>query len=266
MIVKCTTVITTYNRRHCIERAVNSSLQEFPGHEIVIVDDASTDDTTEFIKNRYAEEIRKKLILLECLQKNVGVSGAKNIGYELSRGDWVLFLDSDDYYEKNSGKFIEDDLGKSRRFPIVFFRCRTQTGKFVGDLAGSSMRLDLETYLRHTSFGEALTAVNKDLIATTAPYVQSLRGYEGIGCARLIKKFGPAHLSIIVGRVYVTSGEDRLSVNKGLLLRMPLLAKGHFQMIREFSQYMSAWQIIALSVKALAYYILGNSYRILSSK
>lgn len=264
--MKITTVITSYNRKHCIEGAVASALQELPGHQIVIVDDASTDGTPEFIKNRYAKEIAAGVITLECLPINIGVSGTKNIGFELSTADWVLFLDSDDHYAKKTGKLIERELSESGEFPIVFFRCRTQSGGFVGEHSGVCMQLNLETYLRHASFGEALTAVNKNLTGATHPYSQKLRGYEGIGCARLIQKFGPAYLSDIVGRVYVTSGSDRLSVNKGLLSRMPLLAKGHLLMIREFAQYISAIQIFALAAKACAYFLVGNIYRILVRK
>ncbi len=264
--MKCTTVITTFNRRHCVERAVDSALRELPGHEIVVIDDASTDDTSQAVKERYASEITQGRLTLHCLQKNIGVSGAKNIGYENSHGDWVIFLDSDDYYENISGILIEEELKQSNDCPTVFFRCRTQTGKFVGEHEGESLLLDLKTYLRHTSFGEALTAVNKKLVGSTPPYVQLLRGYEGIGIARLIQRFGSARLSKAVARIYITTGEDRLSVKSGFLLRMPLLAKGHFLMIREFACYMTIQQIFILFAKVGIYFVIGNAYRFMSKK
>lgn len=264
--MKCTTVITTFNRRHCVERAIDSALRELPGHEIVVIDDASTDDTSQFIKERYASEITQGSLTLHCLQKNIGVSGAKNIGYENSQCDWVIFLDSDDYYESNSGKLVKEELKQCNDCPVVFFRCRTHTGEFVGVHEGESLLLDLKTYLRHTSFGEALTAVNKKLAGSTPPYVQLLRGYEGIGCARLIRRFGSARLSKVVARIYDTTGDDRLSVNSGFLLRMPLLAKGHFQMIREFARYMTIQQLFILFAKIGIYFVLGNAYRVLPKK
>lgn len=265
-MVKCTTVITSFNRRHCIEKAVDSALKELPGHEIVIIDDASTDGTPLLISERYANEIKQGTLFLHCLHKNVGVTGAKNIGYEYASSDWVIFLDSDDLYENGARKLIEIEVDRSNDCPVVFFRCRTHTGKFVGKKEGKSLLLDLKTYLRSTSHGEALTAINKTLTGSMPPYVQSLRGYEGIGCARLIQKFGPARLSSSVARIYVTEGDDRLSVNKGFLLRMPLLATGHFLMVQEFARYMRTQQILALLLKATVYLVLGNSYRMLSGK
>ena len=261
-----TTVITSFNRRHCIERAIDSALRELPDHEIIIVDDASSDGTLHFIKERYANEISQGALILHCLHKNTGVSGAKNIGYECSKSEWVIFLDSDDYYTNDAGKRIDEELKQSVDCPVVFFRCITHTGEFVGLHKDKSLMLDLKTYLQHASYGEALTAVNKKLVKSTPPYIQSLRGYEGIGCARLICKFGSARLSKTVARVYVTTGEDRLSVNSGFFLRMPLLAKGHFLLIREFACYLSIQKIFILLAKGVIYFVLGNFYRILSKK
>lgn len=229
-----------------------------PNHEVVVIDDASTDGTPKFLKERYSSEIERGTLAIHSLRHNIGVSGAKNIGYERSSGFWVIFLDSDDYYEVGSGKSIEEEINQSANLPVIFFRCRTHSGEFVGGKKGERLLIDLKTYLQHTSFGEALTAVNKALVGSKPPYIQSLRGYEGIGCARLIDKFGPARLSSVVARIYVTQGDDRLSVNKGLLLRMPLLAEGHLLMIREFWRSMSIKEILSLSTKAVIYFTLGK--------
>ena len=264
--MKCSTVITSFNRRHCIEHAVESALREMPDHEIVVIDDASTDGTPQFLRERFSEEIERGALIVHCLQKNIGVSGAKNAGYEHSNADWVIFLDSDDYYEVGAGTLIEKEISKSTKCPIIFFRCRTHTGEFVGEQQGKSLLIDLKSYLHHTSFGEALTAVNKALVGYQPPYIQSLRGYEGLGCARLIKKFGPARLSSVVARIYVTDGDDRLSVSKGLLLRMPLLGQGHLLMIREFASSLNTIKIIALSIKAIIYLVLGGTFRLLYRK
>lgn len=264
--MKCTTVITSFNRRHCIEQAIDSALRELPDCEVVVIDDASTDGTPQFIRDHYSSEIQKGSLSLHCLPSNIGVSGAKNIGYECAQGDWVIFLDSDDFYEMGAGVLIVEEIYRSTDCPIVFFRCRTHAGEFVGKHEGKSLLLDLDAYLRHTSFGEALTAINKTLTGGSPPYVQSLRGYEGIGCARRICEFGPARLSSAVARIYVTQGDDRLSVSKGFLLRMPLLARGHLLMLREFVRYMSIQQILALLLKAVVYWVFGNSYRVLSKK
>jgi glycosyltransferase involved in cell wall biosynthesis len=86
-------VIPTYNRKGIVRRAIDSCLQEsVAGCEIVVVDDASTDETIEDILRRYKTDHLRAVRLHE----NVGVCGARMAGVEMAKGEWVLFLDSDD--------------------------------------------------------------------------------------------------------------------------------------------------------------------------
>lgn len=83
-------VIPTYNRGYCIKRAINSVLdQTFPALEIVVVNDGSTDNTNEILK-----EYSGSISIIS--QENKGVSSARNVGIKNSRGDWIALLDSDD--------------------------------------------------------------------------------------------------------------------------------------------------------------------------
>jgi glycosyltransferase involved in cell wall biosynthesis len=85
-------IIPTYNRAHIIERALhsvtNQTLQDF---EIIIVDDASTDNTTEVIDQFDDPRIR-------YLQHNENrfAGAARNTGMEAATGKYIAFLDSDD--------------------------------------------------------------------------------------------------------------------------------------------------------------------------
>jgi hypothetical protein len=176
----------------------------------------------------------------------------------------VLFLDSDDFYEDGAGQVILSEIGQSNIHPIIFFRCRTESGLLVGRSLDENLIIDLHRYLHHSSYGEALTAVNKKIIGSFQPYITDLRGYEGLGCARLIKRFGPALLSAKIVRVYVISPIDRLSSGKGFLSRMPLIASGHLYLIREFWRELNVFQLIFLVIKSAIYYIVGNCYLIFS--
>jgi glycosyltransferase involved in cell wall biosynthesis len=257
-----TTVITTYNRVHCVDRAIRSAFKALPLGEVIVVDDASQDDTLLCLNKAFAEELAAGRLKVVALKNNLGVTGAKNAGYVIASGDWVVFLDSDDEYFQHAGPLIEIQLTSASDRPIVFFRCRDQAGRFVGECEGQERELALATYLQHTSFGEALTAVNKRMIGTMLPYPSELRGYEGLGCCRLIWKFGPALLSKVVARIYYTEGEDRLSISKGLLTRMPLLAKGHLIMVKEFWRTMRVAKLLSYLAKASVYFVLGNGYRL----
>jgi glycosyltransferase involved in cell wall biosynthesis len=258
--LKCTTVITSYNRKNYIERAIDSALRELPENEIIIVDDASTDGTISWIQDCYAHEISSGLISIESLLENIGVTGAKNHGYVKAKGRWVIFLDSDDYYDSNVGKLILDDLESSAEQPIIFFRCRTQAGTFIGTKKHSILEIELRTYLKDGSYGEALTAFNKGMIGVLPPYISELRGYEGIGCAQIIKKYGPARLSKVIARVYVLDGKDRISNGKLFITRMPLISIGHIKMIKEFWREMSFSQVLLLGGKSFFYLIIGQLF------
>lgn len=259
--MRCSTVITTYDRSDRVERAVRSALDTLRADEVIVVDDASTDGTVEILQRTFSEEISSGRLRIEALSSNIGVSGAKNAGYASARGDWVIFLDSDDEYLPGVGETIRRQLMAEAARPIVFFRCEDQAGRFIGRRRGESIELDLRTYLKFVSFGEALTAINKRVAGDSAPYIAELRGYEGIGCCRLIHDFGSALLSQYVARVYDVSHGDRLSSPRGLVRRMPLLAKGHWTMVREFWGPMPIGTALGYVAKSLIYRAVGQIYR-----
>ncbi len=88
-------LMPTYNRRDTIERAIDSVInQTLSDWELIVVDDGSTDNTAEFVLQRYAHEPRMRLIR----QENQGLSGARNTGLRASAGKYIAFLDSDDEY------------------------------------------------------------------------------------------------------------------------------------------------------------------------
>ncbi|HYT94844.1 MAG TPA: glycosyltransferase [Gemmataceae bacterium] len=89
-------LIPTYNRAYCLPRAIDSALaQTYPRVEILVVDDGSSDNTAELMRERYGEDERVRYVR----QANGGVSAARNHGLRLARGDYVAFLDSDDVWK-----------------------------------------------------------------------------------------------------------------------------------------------------------------------
>jgi glycosyltransferase involved in cell wall biosynthesis len=87
-------VLVTYNRRHSLPRAIASVLaQEDADFELIVVDDASTDDTRSYLASE--SDTRVKIVIAE---RNGGPSAARNLGLAAARADIVAFLDSDDVY------------------------------------------------------------------------------------------------------------------------------------------------------------------------
>ena len=88
-------VLPLFNREDLVERAILSALQQKgPDVEVIVVDDASTDGSRDIVAN-LAE--REKRIRLFELSSNGGAPAARTIGISRAEGNWVMFLDSDDY-------------------------------------------------------------------------------------------------------------------------------------------------------------------------
>ncbi|HHT7178618.1 bifunctional glycosyltransferase/CDP-glycerol:glycerophosphate glycerophosphotransferase [Bacillus cereus] len=91
---KISIIVPMYNVEDYIEQTIHSLLnQTHQNIEIILVDDASTDRTTE-ISSLYAAKY-KNIVLSKQLE-NKGVSAARNIGLKLAKGDYISFVDSDD--------------------------------------------------------------------------------------------------------------------------------------------------------------------------
>lgn len=87
-------IIPCYNDAQYIEQAVDSALnQTYPNKEIIVVDDGSNAETKAVL-----QKLEYKITKL-ITQENQGQSTARNVGIKAAKGDYILCLDSDDYFE-----------------------------------------------------------------------------------------------------------------------------------------------------------------------
>ena len=90
MEIKVSVIIPTLNRRELITRALDSVVsQTYPIHEIIVVDNGSTDNTILMLSENYP-------FVKILKEKRLGVSSARNTGIRAAKGDWLALLDSDD--------------------------------------------------------------------------------------------------------------------------------------------------------------------------
>jgi hypothetical protein len=91
---KVSIIIPCYNDHHYIEQSVKSALDQiYENKEIIVVDDGSNQKTKAVLRS-----LEQKIDLL-ITQENKGTSAARNTGIEAATGQYILVLDSDDYFE-----------------------------------------------------------------------------------------------------------------------------------------------------------------------
>lgn len=103
--ILCSIVITNYNQKQFVEQAIRSAAEQtYVNKEIIVVDDGSTDGSPEFLK-----EIQGQYNFQLVVKPNGGTASARNAGVKASKGQFIAFLDADDYYYPNK---VEYSVGK----------------------------------------------------------------------------------------------------------------------------------------------------------
>ncbi|VWX51691.1 glycosyltransferase family 2 protein [Novosphingobium sp. 9U] len=151
-----TVVIPAYNAAHCIARAIHSvqaqTLQDF---EIIVVDDASLDETCAVVRRLAAADHRIQLVQQ---QRNGGPSAARNAGLARATGTWTALLDADDAYrperlERLCALGTQHDLDAIGDDIVLF---DDVAGMEVGEGGYARkpglQRVSLEDYLRTTTY------------------------------------------------------------------------------------------------------------------
>lgn len=93
---KISIIVPTYNRSEFLIRCVDSVLeQDYENLEIIIINDCSTDNTSEVVKSKYGNN--NKVVYIEN-ETNLGPGGNRQKAYLKSKGEYIIFADDDDFY------------------------------------------------------------------------------------------------------------------------------------------------------------------------
>lgn len=93
--MKFSVVISTYNRLNLLQRAIDSARNQTIECEVVVADDCSSDDTQTYLKSLGDK------IVYHRNEVNLGHAATVNAGVAKASGDWIKFLDDDDYLAPN---------------------------------------------------------------------------------------------------------------------------------------------------------------------
>lgn len=104
---KISIIVSVYNGEKSIERCISSICnQTYADIEVIIVNDGSTDRTREMCEQMCKQDGRIKLFNIQ----NGGVANARNYGIDHSTGDYIMFVDADDYIEKDMCAVLQQKM------------------------------------------------------------------------------------------------------------------------------------------------------------
>ena len=165
--MKFSIVIPAYNVEKYIDECLTSLMnQTYDDFEAIIVNDGSTDNTAKVVE-KYLKDARFK-----CYKKkNGGLSDARNFGVKKAKGDYLLFLDSDDYYDTNLLKNLNDELIKDH---VDVLRFQVTKVYEDSDLISEIIGTTFETLTGQTAFERML---NDPYFVTAWSYCYKLSFY-----------------------------------------------------------------------------------------
>lgn len=160
-------IIPTHNRAHKIEKCLSSlTLQTFKDFEVIISDDGSTDSTKIIV-----ETFNNKLNLTYLREEKAsgGAARPRNLAAQIAKGEWLCFLDSDDWWYS---KKLDEMLPFTKKYDVVFHALdtftqpekknfRPQTGRqlkapvFVDLMTGHNALITSATMIRKTIFNKS---------------------------------------------------------------------------------------------------------------
>lgn len=145
--MKFSIIMPAYNAEKEIEKSIKSVLkQSFKDYELIVVNDYSTDNTKEIVE-------KYKNIKLINHKENKKAGGARNTGIDIAKGDYIVFLDSDDlFYSDNTLQKISDNIDKNSKPDLVYLGFVSQGNSFKGEYIPNENNSDKYNRIKNWKF------------------------------------------------------------------------------------------------------------------
>jgi teichuronic acid biosynthesis glycosyltransferase TuaG len=156
-------IVPCYNSGRFIRATLEAvRAQTFTDWECIVIDDASSDDSAAIVAAMAEEDPR---IVPLRLPENLGAAGARNAGLERVRGDYIAFLDSDDYWVPEK---LARQVAYARETGAAMvhssYRFVDESGQFLPGGVKASDRVDLRSYMRNTEIGMSTSLIDRGKI------------------------------------------------------------------------------------------------------
>lgn len=170
-----TTIIPVHNGARYIADAIDSVLaQTVAPSEILVIDDGSTDGTAEVVR-RYGERVTG------IVQKNQGVSAARNHGLQRATGEFVAFLDADDVWHKRKLELQLEALARHPELGLIgagTFDWPTDKVPELGASPGAVDIVDWDRLILRNLFVTSAVMVRRHVFASAGEFDATLHGPE----------------------------------------------------------------------------------------
>lgn len=121
-------IVPVYNVETLLDRCVNSLVgQTYPNLEIILVDDGSKDHSGE-ICDHWKEKDNRIVVIHK---KNGGAASARNAGLDIAKGEWIGFVDSDDYVERDMYESLLNEGNALKADIVIGGLCGEVDGKIL---------------------------------------------------------------------------------------------------------------------------------------
>lgn len=136
-------IVPVYNAEHFLNRCIDSILaQTYQNFELILVDDGSTDCSLKVLRE-YAEKDKRINVIS---QQNKGVSGARNTGLQIAKGEYFLYVDADDWIEEN---MLETLLSAGKRENADIIMCKSDHAETKTDVI-NTQTTEVESWNQNT--------------------------------------------------------------------------------------------------------------------
>jgi glycosyltransferase involved in cell wall biosynthesis len=198
MINKVSIIVPVFNVENYLEECLLSAVnQDYENIEIIIIDDGSTDSSEKIV-----DTFKRQYPYIESVKtKNQGQSSARNLGLEMATGDYVLFLDSDDWFDKNTVSLCVKTITDNNLDMVLF-----SADAFFDGQEKNKVSLN-KSYLRSTQLNKVL--LSKDVFIEEL----NLNKYIVQPCMYMFNRIRYSNLRFYPGIIY----EDNLFTTQLLL-------------------------------------------------
>jgi glycosyltransferase involved in cell wall biosynthesis len=169
-------IIPTYNRSALVPGAIDSVLlQTYSNHEVIVVDDASTDDTAERLQDRYGQKI--KYIKQSA---NTGPSAARNAGMHMAQGTYIAFLDDDDEWLPDKLSLQVPVMQQNPDVGVVYCGCFLvdEGGAVIGQIKPEKRGYIFNDLLHKNYLITSAALIRKELLEKTGGFDETLSACE----------------------------------------------------------------------------------------